>query len=720
MPESSTLDDALNAFKDTSETLATTQATPSYQPPQQLAPYQPMAEPQSPVAGSMDDALNAFSETQPDPLSTSVQLGTKQDAGRSTKVLQLYGKTGLPRDFIDRNLDFVNQEVAKQGFDPEQLKKDSPAFAGWLAEHPDHVAAALPDASKLSYVERQFRFLGLKGESGPLQVELSDLGERAFYGTITPQERARQAQIESRLQEIDSLGKQTDITGFVEQIPGEALAQLPTLARTLSGAVKEGAKGLVEGATLGAIVGSAGAGVGAGPGAVAGGTIGSSFGALTGMVAEAGKMEMHSAYLDYEKLRDEQGNPLDRNTIRGLAVMTGSINGLIEGLTGTERFGTKLPFLKSFTRDGIKELLKTPTTRAALLSYAKTIGAQTAIEGATEYVQEVVTTAGGVMAKALKDGGSPTSVIGEVFSPDNLDRYAAAGRTGAQAGGGISVPLATPQLAEDLRKVKAANQAKQAFESIGQAVENTKFHVELPDQLKEIISRATKDGPVETLYVPAHAFNEYFQKEGVDPREVYQEITGAVDNYDQAVETGADLPISTADYAQKLAGTKHNTFFANELRTSVDSMNGWEAAEWAKQQDEQAKAEAAQPGVSSSVVGDPVAQVRNDITGQLLAAGFDPTVVDQYAALFAARYQTRAERRGLGETAAELFKQQNLTITRPVPEVLATLGKQTTELDALLNRLRTGDVPKPAEVFGQSLTEFLKAKGGVQDQGGEL
>jgi hypothetical protein len=395
------------------------------------------------------------------------------------------------------------------------------------------------------------------------------------------------------------------------------------------------------------------------------------------------------------------------------------VNGSIDGFFGVEGLTSKLPGINQFTRQGIKELLSTPTTSRAVLSYAKTVGQVMATEGVTEALQMYITKAGGVALQAVKDGGSPAEWIAKIFTAENLQQAATEAEAGAFGGGGIAAVLATPGLATDIGKVREANRAKAAFESIGKATEGAKFSQDLPGPLRDIIERATKDGPIEQVYVPTHAFNEYFQKEGVDPRAVYQEITGNVEAYDQAVETGADLPITTADYVQKLAGTKHNAFFANELRTSIDAMNGWEAAEWVTQQDALEKATAEQPGVQTSVVADPVAKVRMDITGQLVSAGFDPTVAENYAALFEARYRARAERRGLGENAAELFAKENLTITRPVPEVLRKLGT-TTELDALLNRLRTGDIPQPAEVFGQSLTDFLKAKGGLQDQGGEL
>jgi hypothetical protein len=724
-----TLDDALAALDDSTEAMAGTQSTPSFSMPKvqtNAAPtrVKPVAQSLTPgdltrPVPTLDDALMLLDGDETEPLRDAVNLGTQKNPATSTRVLQLFGKTDLPKEFIEDNLDFVEQESAKQDFNPQQLMKDSPAFASWLAEHPDHVAAAKPDVGLMSYIERQIRYIGLQGEFGPLQMELSDLGQKAFDGTITAADRKRQGEIEARLADINHLGEKTGITGIVEQVPGQVVQQLPLNIRTMAGAIKEGAKGLVQGAMLGGIAGTMAGGVGALPGAIAGGALGASIGATTGAMTEAGKAEMHQAYLDYEKLKDDDGNPLDRTTIRGLALMVGTINGAIEGLTGTEQLGKSIPGIRNFTRQGIKNLLNTPTARQAVLRFARTVAANTVVEGATEAVQMYFTKAGGVIAQALKDGGGPTEILGKIFTQENFDQAVEEARAGAQGGGGMAVVATAPQVVADLRKARQATQVKEAFESIGKAVEGMKFAHDLPGPLRDIIARATKDGSV---YMPTKSFNTYFQAQGVDPRAVYQEITGDVEAYDQAVERGVDLPIKTADYIQKLAGTKHNAFLVNELRDDIDAMNARESEQWAKDKDAQAEADAAaiaQPGIQALNLKDPVAAIRKEIAGQLQSLGFDPTVVDQYAALTEARYRARAEKRGLGESAADLFRQENLSITRPLPPVLQQLGK-TTELDALLDRLRSGDIPRPKEAFGQSLAEFLKEAGGVQDQGGEL
>lgn len=700
-----TLDDALAALDETPESLASTQTKPSYAPP----------------SGTLDDALAALDAAeQTDTLKANGQLGLKKSPSSSTKVLQLFGKTGLPKDFIERNQAFVEEEAAKADFNPDKLMKDSPAFASWLAEHPDHVAAAKPDLSKLSYLERQWRHIQHARESGPLLVELGDLGNKALLDTITPQDRARQAAIEKRLDVLGRSDQENDITGFFEGIPAAVVEQAPLYLRSLGGKVEYGAKGLVAGTALGAATGSVAGPPGSAAGATAAGITMGLAGWRYGAAIEAGKLEQGHALLDYEKLRDEQGQPLDRTTIKGLSLMAGTINGALEGLTGVEALANKLPGVRNLVRSGVKELLKTPTARAAILRMGKEVGDVMLTEGATEALQMYVTKAGGELAKWAVDGGGPVEVLGRIFSRENFEQAKQEAIKGAQSGGGTAMVLSTPALVQDLRQVRQASKNQRAFQAMGKAAESSQFVNDLPDQLKEIIQRATEKGPVEQLYVPTEAFSTYFQSQGADPRQVYQEITGDADAYDQAVETGHPLPIKTADYAAKLAGTPHNEFFSRELKTDLDAMNAREADEWTKMMDEQAQAEAQQAGVAAASVTDPTAKVRQDILGQLQAAGFDPTVADQYAGLMAERYATRAQRRGLGEDPYQLFQQLGLTIQRQLPEVLRSLGTKVTELDALLDRLRVGDVPKEQEVFGQSLVDFLRDKGGLQDQGGEL
>ena len=709
-----TLDDALAALDDSTSAIADTQAKPSFEV---SSPTAPKPTPSQRV-GTLDDALDVLDRAdRADQLNGAVALGAKQDRAKSTKILQLFGKTGLPQEFIERNQEFVEQESLKQNFDPDKLMKESPAFAAWLAESPDHVAAVKHEAPTLSYLERQWRRIKAAGETGPLMLELADLGNQAFDSTITPQDRARQAEIEKKLEALGKSADENEITGFFEGIPAAVVEQAPIYLRSLGGKVKAGAEGLVAGTMAGAVVGSAAGPGGTAAGAIGGGTVTGLVGWRYGAAIEAAKIERGHALLDYEKLKDEQGNPLDSTTIKGLSLMAGAINGALEGLTGVEALANKLPGVRSLTRKGIKDLLKTPTAQAAILGMAKNVGDTMLKEGATEVLQMYVTKTGGVLSQWAVDGGGPLDVLGKIFSAENAAQAMQEFKGGAQGSGGIATAMTTPGLIQDLQQVRQAKQNQRAFEAMGKAAESSQFAKDLPDHLKKIITEATKNGPVEQVYIPTDAFNTYFQGKGVDPREVAAAITGNVEAYDQAVQTGQDLAIPTGDYVAKLAGTEHNAFFAQELRTSLDAMNAREADEWQQMMTEQEQTR--QEGVQAAPLTDPSAKIKQDIAGQL--QGFaSPDVIDQYAATMGERYLARAVRRGLGEDPFELFQRMNLHVTRQIPDILKKIGSQQTELDALLNRLRAQDAPKDADIFGQSLTEFLKAKGGIQDQGGEL
>ena len=715
-----TLDDALAALGDSTDAIADTQSKPSYA----------MPKVQAKAAPTLDDALTALDGDPNEPLRDAVNLGTQRDPARSTKILQLFGKTGLPRDFIERNQDFVQQESDRQDFNPDKLMKDSPAFVSWLSEHPDHVSAAKPDVQALSLIEKQLRNIPAQFEQGKRTVEYGNVMLGIVDGLLGKTDvtalRKRQAELETAMGRPDPTGlaDETGISGVLQRTPGHIAQQLPILGRTLQDQAKSGATGVAGGALLGGAVGGL-------PGAATGGLLVGGAMWRIGAAVSAAKMEMGHAFGDYEKLKDDNGQPLDQNTAMGLAAVVGVVNGAVEGFFGIEGLTSKLPGINQFTRQGVKELLKTPTTRAALLSAARTIGQTMVTEGATEALQMYITKAGGVALQAVKDGGSPADWLGKIFNEENLKQALTEAEAGAMGGGGIAAVMTSPQIASDIAKVKEANRAKAAFESIGKATDGAKFAQDLPDSLKDIISRATKDGPIEQVYVPSEAFDTYFQKEGVDPREVYKEITGNVEAYDQAAQTGADLPIQTADYVKNLAGTRHNEFFAKELRADLDAMNAREAEQWVKDQDAQAEAEAAaiaQPGIQTLNTADPAAEVRKDIAGQLQAAGFDPTVVDQYAGLFESRYRARAERRGLGETAADLFRQNNLSITNAQQPEAGALGQtfmqgglqrplysmSPDELQAGMEAKREAVKSMEKEILGDRLEEFKRLERQVE------
>ena len=89
-----------------------------------------------------------------DRLAATTRLGLIKDPARSARVLKMRDRIGMPADFIDRNLDQVEQETTRQGFDPAAFRRDSPLVASWLEQAPEYAAVSRDDLGRLAAVEK--------------------------------------------------------------------------------------------------------------------------------------------------------------------------------------------------------------------------------------------------------------------------------------------------------------------------------------------------------------------------------------------------------------------------------------------------------------------------------------------------------------------------------------------------------------------------------------
>jgi hypothetical protein len=185
-------------------------------------------------------------------------------------------------------------------------------------------------------------------------------------------------------------------------------------------------------------------------------------------------------------------------------------------------------------------------------------------------------------------------------------------------------------------------------DKLGEAASQSKTVKTAPELAQEFLERAAKDSPTQTLYQPIESWTKYWQDQGVDPREKATEVTGDAHAYDEAVATGADLPIPTARYAVKIAPTEHNAFFARELRLSPELMNVRETEQLAK--DQEAARESTEPAPAEDAAA---AERRAQIVEQLVSAGLPRSTAEHNARLY--DFQALTERSGINpSTLAEL------------------------------------------------------------------
>lgn len=207
-----------------------------------------------------------------------------------------------------------------------------------------------------------------------------------------------------------------------------------------------------------------------------------------------------------------------------------------------------------------------------------------------------------------------------------------------------------------------------------------------PEAVEQFLETAAKQGGARTVYAPVTSWNEYWQSEGVDPRQMATELTGDPQAYEHALESG-ELPIPTARYITKLAGTKHNGFFATELRIAPGVMNARETDEFVAKQEGQTEVD---------VVPDtPADRVAAAVKEQLVTAGVEASTADEYAKLHRAVFSTFSEALP-GETSDELYSRYGLRVRRPALEDAAAAPAGEAPAGAATDTGAAVSAPPPA------------------------
>jgi hypothetical protein len=280
--------------------------------------------------------------------------------------------------------------------------------------------------------------------------------------------------------------------------------------------------------------------------------------------------------------------------------------------------------------------------------------------------------------------------------------------TGMQTGGAHAVH-------RTLEKLAGAHDAGATGESLTKldaAADASKLRERSPEKFEEIAAETLKAQGRETAYMPVDQFDTYYQSQNVDPAEAWAHLTGDPSGYAQAKATGADLQIPYAKYLARLT-TEERKALTPHLRMSPDEMTAAEAADFGKNRDKILGETQAAAGDTST---DPAYEhIYNDLLGQLMQR-FPRDVADKYAAAEASRFI--AFNKAAGTDPLADYQANAPRIVSEVPEALRRI-KYDTELDPLLERLRTGNIPSASEAHGPSLLEFLRAKG-LRDEQGDL
>ncbi len=261
-----------------------------------------------------------------------------------------------------------------------------------------------------------------------------------------------------------------------------------------------------------------------------------------------------------------------------------------------------------------------------------------------------------------------------------------------------------------------AKEQEQFVKALTDQAAESKLRERMPEKFREYLDQVTAGGPVENIFIPADQFATYYQSVGLDPAVEASKL--GVQNFAEARAAGTDVVIPTADFVTQLSGSDHLQGLWQDLRFSQAEMTLREAAQYERNQDatpidDEVLARYGAGDATTSAPG--FQQVKEALLGELTGR-FAPDVADAYATQYASVISTLAERSGIDPVV--LAQQYDLSVDMPIPDALRqTLERYDLSIDPLLDRLRSGDMPKDGEAFGASLADFVRNIGGLAPSG---
>ena len=262
-----------------------------------------------------------------------------------------------------------------------------------------------------------------------------------------------------------------------------------------------------------------------------------------------------------------------------------------------------------------------------------------------------------------------------------------------------------------VRSFRNAKDQENFFRAVADNSQNSKLRERLPERFQDLVRKISEGGPVQNVFIPADQFRTYYQDQGIDPAAKAAEL--GVVNYTEAAAAGTDVVIPIDQFTAKIAPTDDLQGLFNDLRLSQGDMTAREYERYRQDEDarlEEIKQRAAE--ITGEVQVPAFNTIKQSMLDNLVATGYEQRTADAYATVYAKTITNLAERSGINPVV--LHQRYDLTVSRPLPDVLTRDTRSDVNIDPLLDRLRAGDLPTNKEIYGKSLTDFLIERGGIQ------
>ena len=335
------------------------------------------------------------------------------------------------------------------------------------------------------------------------------------------------------------------------------------------------------------------------------------------------------------------------------------------------------------------------------------VGRSIVREGTTEAVQESIESVG------------ETAGTQRGFSiAETADRAAAGFVGGAPFGGAVRAVTAPIDVAVQRRQAAQSAQAEaQAFDEKRQAVLESPLRERAPERFREYLRMASP--PDAQVIVTGEAVVAFFQSN--PDLDQWMDEWDIRDQVEQAAVAGTDVVFDQGTYLGSVVGTQADAAWSRDLKFGDKGMSVAEA-EAAETEGEQDLVEAFGRAVEDEQAGQAVQsaydRVQSDVREKLRETGMGEQEARYSALVTAERYASRAEREGYADAWEAYRADGGVRFRRSLPP---SVQAQSDRLDLVIAAMKGRDsAPTQSQLYGESLLEFISARGGIEDTGGEL
>ena len=465
---------------------------------------------------------------------------------------------------LDRARDVYN--LQKKLKEPEKIFDYYPELSELAKKSDTDAAIALHNLKNVRQTQGIIEAMKVSYEADELFLERGRLGHSAMLGKSFTEADLK------RLEEIEAAQKNSkELPGMFDDpfgaIVGGMVQSGKMMLRNALNGQKMGVYGAGFGALAGALIGGGSTlGAGTGAGAAAGAKIGYSVGSRIGMAQDMYDEIAGNNYLDYKGYKDKSGKQLlTDNQARTYAAVAAALETGIEfsnadRILGAIKGGAGAQSIKEIIASAKDSTELQSMLAAYLRNGVKNIGevtiSESLEEGAQEVSNRIVTN---IAAYNNPDGDIPMYSAKDVIIGGLETSWQALATSfgfgvGAHAGSTVgyarrmaaAMQLKSEEEKANLRTASGLSMLK----SLAEDIKVNELFKKAPEVYKEVLKNQLKGTSLETINIDTEMVLN--QEGGYELlKSVADKVGMSEEQFNDIVETKADLKINTADYVEK-------------------------------------------------------------------------------------------------------------------------------------------------------------------------